>query len=113
MTSLDTSSACGEVPRTCDAALTHAFQLLGKRWNGMILATLGQGEAGFADLRRILGISDSMLSGRLAELAAAQLVVRRVQDGPPIQVSYTLTEGGAALLPAMEALGLWAREHLN
>jgi DNA-binding HxlR family transcriptional regulator len=58
-------------PRACDAALSRAFEFLGKRWNGVLLGTLIQGPAGFAELKRGLGISDSMLSDRLLELTRA------------------------------------------
>lgn len=105
-------SQCPGEARACDASLSRAFQFLGKRWNGMLLGVLGAGPAGFAELRRTLDISDSMLSGRLAELAEAALVARTVDAGPPVQVRYQLTEAGEALLPALEALGSWARENL-
>ena len=95
------------------AALTRAFGFLGKRWNGVLLGTLTGGPMGFAELKRsVHGISDSMLAERLAELAAAGLVVRQVDAGPPVAVRYELTESGHALLPALEALTRWAEENL-
>ena len=100
-------------PRMCDAALTRAFGFLGKRWNGVILATLIKGPAGFAELRRaVAGISDSVLSERLVELAAAGLVQRTVDVGPPVSVDYRLTPAGQALLPALSELTTWAAENL-
>ncbi|RIJ70721.1 transcriptional regulator [Nakamurella silvestris] len=100
-------------PRVCDGALTRAFGFLGKRWNGIIIGTLTSGPAGFSELRRgVTGISDSVLSERLTELAKAGLVQREVQEGPPISVQYTLTKAGLGLLPAMEALTSWAAENL-
>jgi len=98
---------------TCNAALTRAFGFLGKRWNGVILATLTGGPCGFAELKRaVAGISDSMLSERLVELGHAGLVVRQVDPGPPVAVRYELTDSGQALLPALEALKTWAEENL-
>lgn len=100
-------------PRACDGALAHAFSFLGKRWNGILLGTLKQGPAGFAELKRaITGISDSVLSDRLAELTTAGLVARTVHEGPPLSVAYELTESGRALMPALDALTAWARENL-
>ena len=81
-------------PRACDAALSRAFEFLGKRWNGMLLGTLVPGPAGFAELKRGLGISDSMLSDRLAELTRAGLIARNVDEGPPLAVTYALTSSG-------------------
>jgi DNA-binding HxlR family transcriptional regulator len=100
-------------PRACDAALSRAFEFLGKRWNGMLLGTLGEGPAGFAELKRTLGISDSMLSDRLAELTRAGLVDRTVETGPPVSVAYALTPSGEAVLPALGSLTEWARENLT
>ncbi|MFF6979108.1 winged helix-turn-helix transcriptional regulator [Streptomyces sp. NPDC008343] len=102
-------SACKRV----DEGITRVFQLLGKRWTGPIVSVLTAGPAYFVALRRAIpGISERMLSDRLTELAAAGLVVREVYEGPPLRVVYRLTEAGAALEPALSALGLWAQEHL-
>lgn len=95
------------------AALVRAFSFLGKRWNGLILATLLVGPAGFAELRRAVGkIHDSVLSERLVELSAAGLVERTVDHGPPVTVGYRLTGRGRALLPALRELSVWAEANL-
>jgi DNA-binding HxlR family transcriptional regulator len=99
--------------RACDAALARAFAFLGKRWNGVLLGTLTMGPAGFAELKRaVAGISDSVLSERLSELTRAGLVVRSVEEGPPVSVVYRLTPAGDALLPALQALTTWAEANL-
>lgn len=108
-----TAPRAGHDPRACNGALARAFGFLGKRWNGVLLATLLDGPAGFAELKRaVAGISDSMLSDRLTELAGAGLVRRSVEAGPPVSVVYELTEAGRGILPAMRALTAWADEHL-
>ena len=62
-----------------------------------IVAVLVEQPAYFADLRRAVpGISERMLSDRLTELGAAGLLVREVDEGPPLRVAYRLTESGAA-----------------
>jgi DNA-binding HxlR family transcriptional regulator len=100
-------------PRECDAALGRAFGFLGKRWNGVLLGTLIAGPAGFSQLRRsVQGISDSVLSERLAELTGAGLIERAVDAGPPISVEYSLTTTGKALIPALEELTSWATNNL-
>jgi DNA-binding HxlR family transcriptional regulator len=103
------SAACKQV----DQGITRVFQLLGKRWSGPIVAVLVEQPVHFADLRRAVpGISERMLSDRLAELGAAGLVLREVDEGPPLRVSYRLTEAGAALEPALRELAEWAKTHL-
>jgi DNA-binding HxlR family transcriptional regulator len=99
--------------RMCDSALARAFDFLGKRWNGVILGTLSTGPSGFSELKRaVSGISDSVLSERLTELAGAGIVERAVDAGPPVSVSYRLTASGLALLPALNELGAWASRNL-
>jgi DNA-binding HxlR family transcriptional regulator len=97
----------------CDRALVRAFEFLGKRWSGVVLGSLISGPAGYRELSRAIdGISVSVLSDRLSALTAAGLISRTVDEGPPLSVAYALTERGRALIPALEALGRWAEEHL-
>ncbi|MFI5658168.1 winged helix-turn-helix transcriptional regulator [Streptomyces sp. NPDC051684] len=116
------SEACaGDVvthePQRCstvDIGMTRVFGLLGKRWTGLIVSVLMSGPRHFADLRRAIpGISERMLSDRLTELGAAGLVVRQVDEGPPLRVSYRLSAAGAALQPALRELGDWAGKYLG
>jgi DNA-binding HxlR family transcriptional regulator len=96
-----------------DAALARAFDLLGRRWTGVVLGNLSTGPAGFRELARAIdGISDSMLSTRLSDLIDAGLVTRTVDEGPPLSVAYDLTEAGHALMPALAQISRWAEDHL-
>ncbi|MDR7188068.1 DNA-binding HxlR family transcriptional regulator [Microbacterium sp. BE35] len=98
----------------CDAAISLAFSVLGKRWNGMILDALSSGPLSFVSLKRtVTGISDAVLSDRLSELAETGLVTRDVDAGPPVAVSYTLTPQGERLIPVLQQLGAWASENLT
>ena len=96
-----------------DADLRRAFEFLGRRWNGVVLGTLMTGPAGFRELSRAIdGISDSVLSERLASLVRGGLLSRSVDEGPPLSVAYELTDSGRALIPALAELARWAQEHL-
>ncbi|MDP4502395.1 winged helix-turn-helix transcriptional regulator [Nonomuraea turcica] len=96
-----------------DAALTRAFAVLGKRWSGVVLGVLRPGPAGFREISRAIGqVSDSVLSDRLSELTKMGLIARAVEAGPPVSVSYELTDGGRALMPALDEIARWAQEHL-
>lgn len=95
------------------AHLERAFKFLGKRWNAVVLGHLSRRPAGFRELSRAIdGISDSVLSDRLAELAGGGLISRTVEAGPPVTVTYALTDRGRALMPALERIAVWARENL-
>lgn len=113
----DTVEVPGTAPGTVctepEQAVTRVFQVLGKRWTGLILAALMNGPGHFTELRRAVpGISERMLSDRLTELAALDLVIREVDHGPPLRVGYQLTDAGWALRPAMNELTRWADRHL-
>ena len=96
-----------------EASLVRAFDLLGKRWTGVLLGTLRGGPVGFRALARAVpGISDSVLSDRLRELTEAGLVARTVGEGPPVSVTYTLAGAGRELVPALEQISRWAERHL-
>jgi DNA-binding HxlR family transcriptional regulator len=100
-------------PVHCDEALTRVFALLGKRWTGVIIGSLLQRPARFAEMASAIpGITEAMLSARLMELQSAGLVSREVLPGPPIASVYRLTEQGAALRPALRALARWAEANM-
>lgn len=97
----------GDRPGTCPT-FHAAIELIGRRWNGVILQSLMTGEARFAELRRrIPGITDAMLSSRLRDLEQAGLLERRVSSGPPVGVHYTLTGLGVELGPVLDAIAAW------
>src|SRR5918996_4271459 len=93
--------------------LARAFRFLGKRWNAVVLGHLSAGSAGFRELSRAIdGISDSVLSDRLSDLVDGGLITRTVDEGPPLGVSYGLTDRGRALMPALEQIARWADKNL-
>jgi len=85
------------------------FRLLGKRWSGLLIDLLLQRPARFNELATALPqLSKRVLADRLSELQAVGLVEREVAPGPPVAVTYRLTERGQGLAPAMDALRVWA-----
>jgi DNA-binding HxlR family transcriptional regulator len=86
-----------------------AIELLGKRWTGAIVSALTEGPLRFGELARAVpGLSDRLLSQRLRELEEAKVVEREVEEGTPTRVSYSLTEKGDDLRPALTELRAWA-----
>jgi DNA-binding HxlR family transcriptional regulator len=87
-----------------------AIELIGKRWTGAIVFALTEGPLRFGELgRAVPGLSDRLLSRRLRELEREGLVERRVEDGSPVRVTYSLTEAGSELRPAIAELKSWAK----
>jgi len=87
-----------------------AIELIGKRWTGAILSALAEQPLRFGELvRAVPGLSDRLLSQRLRELEEEGLVKREVEAGAPVRVTYSLTDKGAELRPAIEEPRAWAR----
>ncbi|MEF3302866.1 winged helix-turn-helix transcriptional regulator [Paenibacillus sp. GYB003] len=86
-----------------------AFELLGKRWTGLIIHVLMNGPMRFKDISAMIpDMSDRMLTERFKELEQAGIVVRNVYPEMPIRIEYELTEKGKALRPVMEAVQDWS-----
>src|SRR5215212_168386 len=92
----------------------HAIELIGRRWSGAILQIMRGGVVRFSDLAAAIpGLSDRMLSERLKELEAEQLVERRVIPETPVRVEYRLTPRGEALGSVLDAVTNWAHDWLG
>ena len=78
-----------------DAAV-DAFSIFSSRWTIEILAALYiAGDRRFNEMRKLLrGISSRTLSDKLTRCTETGLVERVVEEGPPIKVTYRLTEHG-------------------
>jgi DNA-binding HxlR family transcriptional regulator len=97
----------------CCRLYHRAVELVGKRWTGAILLVLLDGPLRFSEIRHLVpDLSDRLLSERLKELEAEGIVERRVLDGSPVRVEYSLTSKGMALEPAVRALKRWANSWL-
>ena len=111
-----------EVHRTRDdtpacCPLYHqAVELIGRRWTGAIVEVLLQhgGALRYKEIAHAVPqLSDRLLSERLKELEQRGVVGRNVDPGPPVQVTYVLTDMGRSLEPAVVALKVWARRWLS
>ena len=77
-------------------AAVEALHVFGSRWTIEILSTLYiAGPRRFNQLKTLLsGISSRTLSDKLRFLVQEELVIRQVDDGPPVRVDYILSEHG-------------------
>lgn len=92
-------------------AFQAAVEILGRPWNAFLLTMLQEGALRFSEIAaRPNGPGDKVLSARLKELEARDLVVRQVDSGPPVRVSYELTKQGRAFNEVSAAIVHWGRE---
>lgn len=77
----------------------------GGAWTPQIVWYLAQGPRRFTELKHdIHGVSAKVLAARLRKLVAAGVVSRKAPRTSPPTVEYSLTEIGAELKPAIEAI---------
>jgi DNA-binding HxlR family transcriptional regulator len=89
----------------------QAFELLGKRWTGLIIRVLLTGPKRFKDISdHIPSMSDRMLSERFKELEAAGIITRNVYPETPVRIEYELTDRGKGLESVMDELQIWAHK---
>jgi DNA-binding HxlR family transcriptional regulator len=94
--------------------LTAALAAIGGKWKLIIIYWLAQSPRHFAALRQLLpGISQKVLTQQLRELANDGIVNRHPTGEIPSPVEYSLTSYGKAILPLVESIRLWGREHLE
>lgn len=90
-----------------------AFEIIGKRWTGLIIYQLMNGPMRFCEIESSIPISGRLLSERLKDLEKLGIVSRQVFPEVPVRVEYSLTEKGLALNPVMKELQTWALQYID
>lgn len=95
-------------------ALARALDVIGDRWTLLVVRELLVGARTFRELEDgLAGISPSLLTARLTALVAAGLVARNAAPPRSRSVTYTLTEDGADLEPAVLELIRWGARRMG
>lgn len=94
--------------------VSMAAEILCTRWTMLLLRELAAGSTRFNDLRRGLPrMSPALLSQRLKELEAAEVVCREPSRTEPGVFEYRLTPSGQELGPLVEAFGRWGQRWVS
>ncbi len=92
-------------------AFQLAIDVLGRPWTALILNVLQAGPLRFSALAEVAkGPGDKVLSARLKELETRGLILRQVEPGPPVRVSYELTPSGRAFEQVAVAIEKWGHD---
>ena len=87
--------------------LARSLEIVGDRWNLLIVRQLLIAPARYRDLVAGLpGIATNLLADRLRELESAGVVERRLGDGSTVE--YALTAWGAELREPIKGLIRWS-----
>ena len=94
--------------KLCDKFVA-TFEILGRKWNGMIIETLlVNGPRRFKDLAQSVSkCVDRVLVERVKELEAADIVERRTYDDSAL-IEYALTARGESMRDMMTAIHEWS-----
>ena len=98
--------------RKYHCAVSVTMELIGGKWKAVVLWYLRKRTRRFAELRHdIPDITEKMLTKQLRELERDGIVRRRVFPEVPPRVEYSLTRYGKSVLPMIESIGAWGRQH--
>ncbi|MBU3160003.1 helix-turn-helix transcriptional regulator [Clostridium frigoris] len=88
-----------------------AFQILGKRWTGLIIRSLLSGSKRFSELQEIIpALSSRVLTERFKELEELGIITRSVYPEMPVRIEYGLTQKGKDLEKTMDEIQKWAEK---
>ncbi|MBM3566267.1 MAG: helix-turn-helix transcriptional regulator [Alphaproteobacteria bacterium] len=95
----------------CPVAAT--LDVLGDKWSLVVVRDLFLGRRRFLDfLESPEKIERNILAERLRRLEKAGLISRTRYQKKPDRYEYRLTRAGAELLPVLQAMMRWGRDHL-
>ncbi|CAL9350081.1 hypothetical protein SUDANB95_00446 [Actinosynnema sp. ALI-1.44] len=98
--------------RNC--ASRAVLDLLTNKWVCLVIGALRPGTMRFGELRRRLdGITQKMLTQTLRDLERAGLVNRDLYPSVPPKVEYSLTPLGENVGVLMDAIRVWAEDHID
>jgi DNA-binding HxlR family transcriptional regulator len=95
-----------------ECPLSSTLGLVGEWWTLLILHDAFDGYTRFDQFQENLGISSSLLTGRLKRLVASGLLERRQYQAHPPRHEYVLTELGRSLRPVIVVLAGWGNARL-
>lgn len=96
-------------------AIEDALHVLGGKWKLRIVVGIASGYNRFNELQRAVeGISARVLSNELKDLETNGVIVRKVEaEATPVIVSYEPTEYAKTVIPIVNTLADWGKNHRN
>jgi len=92
--------------------LDFAMEFIRSKWKAVILCHLRDNPKRFLELQRILpGISHKVLNDNLKQLEQDDIIQKEVFPEVPPRVEFSLTEKGQELVPVLDTLEKWGKNH--
>lgn len=95
--------------RPCPIAA--ALKVVGDRWALLVIRELALGNTRFSGIVAGIGAPRDRVAARLKSLEDAEVITRVAYQAAPPRFDYQLTASGRALLPVLEALLIWGKDH--
>ena len=98
---------------TCEKELT--LSLISGKWKIVLIWHLAhEGPLRFGQMMRLFGnISQRILTKQLREMEQDGLISRKIYDSTVPKVEYYLTELGMTLVPIVDSMWIWGKEHMS
>jgi DNA-binding HxlR family transcriptional regulator len=97
-----------------DCPIDAMLSVVDGRWKGTILWRLSEGPMRTSELKRsIPEITQRMLIRHLQDLVRDGILVRRQEKSMPPVVRYSISEYGLTLVPVLNVICGWGRQHLE
>lgn len=90
------------------------FEIIGKKWTGLIIYVLLSGPKRFSEINSIIpDLSKRVLTERMKELEEHGIVLRHVIPDRPIRTEYILTKSGKELGEILGPITQWANRWMK
>ena len=95
--------------------IRNVLARISDKWSLLVLCTIEMnGKMRYRDLlNAIPDISQKMLTSTLRHLANDHLIAREAYAEIPPRVEYSLTPMGESLMPSVQMMISWAKEHFD
>lgn len=92
--------------------IAFAAEILGDKWTPLIIRALAPNARRFSELEKeIANISPRVLSQRLEQLQASDIITRAIFAEIPPRVEYSLTSKGRDLIPILQRMADWGAKY--
>lgn len=93
--------------------IEYGLDIFGGKWKSRIICVLSAKECmRYNEIRKELGnITDAVLAAMLKELIEADMIDRKQYNEIPPKVEYSLTIKGKSVLPILQSICIWSRNH--
>jgi DNA-binding HxlR family transcriptional regulator len=95
--------------------LEYGLNIFGGKWKSRIICILASKDASrYSEIRKELNnITDAVLAAMLKELIEDKIIHREQYNEIPPKVEYSLTDGGRSVLPILQNICQWSKDHTD